>query len=157
MTFKEFSSSSRDYLEFVFNAVAVLGLPVKPIKMSCFAKILYSAYSFLTILCFPIGFVFSQLLEIPALTHDLKLLAGVLSFTFMDVLGKKMLLHGKYFKKLIAALIKMAMMFHKRKEIYKMHQAFKSGMMQPNTKRGGGKEVAYVNQANKEILTQVDD
>lgn len=47
-------------------------------------------------------------------------------------------------------------MFNKRNEIYKMHKAFKCGMMQPNIKRGGAVEVAYVNRANKEILSQVD-
>lgn len=89
MVFKENRIVSRDYLELVFNAAAVLGLPVKPLNMSGFAKVFYSTYSAFTIICFPVCFVISQLLQIPSVAHDLKTLAGVLSFMFMDAVGKK--------------------------------------------------------------------
>lgn len=48
------------------------------------------------------------------------------------------------------------MAFLKREGIYKMCMSFETGKMRPDEKRGGAIEFAYVHEANKDMLEQVN-
>lgn len=150
------SVQEKDYFKFVLTWLKLFAVPIEPLNMSWFGKVVYTIYSITFLVLFPLGFLISQICELPNSVNDLKRLMFGMGYIFSDSLGK--IIPGDcntlYIKKL-SGIVKMTMFFRKRKQIYDMCIAFESGRMLPHKKRGGEKEYIYVKAANREMIIQV--
>lgn len=81
------TAQSKDYFKFVLTWLKIFAVPIEPLELSLFGKILYAAYSITFLLLFPLGFLISQICEIPNSLNDLKRLMFGLGYIFSDTLG----------------------------------------------------------------------
>lgn len=76
------------YFTFVLTWLKVFAVPIEPLNMSWFEKILYTIYSILFLVLFPMGFLVSQICELPNSLNNLKRLMFGMGYIFSDSLGK---------------------------------------------------------------------
>lgn len=129
----------KDHFRFVLKWLKVLAVPIEPLELSRFGRLLYATYSVTFIVLFPLGFLVSQICEIPNSVNDFRRLTFSLGYIFSDSLG----------------VIKVSMFFRKRRQIYDMCKSFERGRLAPNAKRGGMVEYDYVKAANRDMKIQV--
>lgn len=83
------SKKGSNYFRYLFTLTSFLGLPLHPMNLKGASKIFYSIYGFVFVVFLPLAHATSQLAELPNVADDLKLITSILSFTFMDIIGKK--------------------------------------------------------------------
>lgn len=76
--------------KWVFTCLKIFAVPIEPLNVSLFGTILYATYSILFLIVFPLGFLVSQICEVPnsLKMKDLKRLMFGLGYIFSDSLGK---------------------------------------------------------------------
>lgn len=80
---------SSGYFKFVLTWLKVLGVPIEPLDAGITGKLLYTIYSVTFLILFPMGFLVSQICEVPnsLKLKDLKRLMFGLGYIFSDSLG----------------------------------------------------------------------
>lgn len=74
----------------ILRSLTIFALPIEPLNMSAFLRILYGIYCVVFLVVFPIGYLISQILEIPRVKDDLKLVSCVMGYVFSDSLGENL-------------------------------------------------------------------
>lgn len=77
------------YFEFVLTWLKAVGVPIRPLNTSLLFTILYSIYSAMFLVVFALGFLVSQIYELPNAIGNLKRLMFGMGYIFSDSLGKR--------------------------------------------------------------------
>lgn len=71
----------------ILRCLTIFALPIEPLNMSTFLKLVYGIYCVVFLIVFPIGYLISQILQIPRVKDDLKLVSCIMGYVFSDSLG----------------------------------------------------------------------
>lgn len=77
-----------DYFKTPMLWLKCVGIPIKPMKMNIFVKLIYLVYCTAVLAAFPGAYVLGELIEAGRLFHDLDRLTFNLGYSITHALGK---------------------------------------------------------------------